>query len=590
MWLRWEPVTSPNPQNVCLTCGAPLPLNGSRCAECGAETVELLDLAEDRLTAPHGSDNQRSDTDPAPESALDRLEMFESIEGADNPRDYDAASSAEVRRRAAPPPLAHAAWAHRGGDPVREPADPAADVLGADDLPSGRLDSSRRLGDSNTPKAQGFDSDAADSDRFDPEDRHSFDDVDTDLGDEDEEAPTVPAGTWASTSVVDELAPRDADDTIHSELASESSDGLVRRARRDASESRTVQRVEARQAKEILARKKADERSGSKSDDTSGSKARAGKIVEFPAGRSAADDATSSRSGTKLKAESATSPEAEAPATAPAQSEAAEVPQPRWLASELLREAPLIDPYARLSRAIALFCGVAGTAVSMVFGTEGPFALGIAVLFASIAIISVTPLRFLFRGAGFALLSSLGVAASAFVRSETAGDGVGLAVLGATLLASALLLRGIQARSRFAQAGILLGVAIAVTWLIVGGGFDSMVIHHFNDLSFLQPISRMLLIIAVALPAFSFVDEFGPSGSRVWAAVALAWLLFEAAATIVIERHEITTLSAAAPDWLLATASAPLFAIVGAFGWAQVWATIPGLGFAPGKPVVKANA
>ncbi len=243
--------------------------------------------------------------------------------------------------------------------------------------------------------------------------------------------------------------------------------------------------------------------------------------------------------------------------------------RPAWLASELLRERLPAEPYARVSRVLAVATGGGGALFTAVFGGGSGAHLGLAGLFLAVAIAALAPLGFRMRASVFAVLASIGlVIATTSVESGPGADVFGLVTLGTTLLAAAQLLRSIHRTSKFARAAMGLGIAVSASWLFLTGGLDAMVVQSTDWVAWCEPGARALLLVVLALSLLGFLDDTGDSGCRVWPWFVLGWCGLHAVLAILAEStgSDVAILAAA------------FFGSVAAFGWMQVWATTPQLG------------
>lgn len=242
--------------------------------------------------------------------------------------------------------------------------------------------------------------------------------------------------------------------------------------------------------------------------------------------------------------------------------------RPAWLASELLRERMPEEPYARVSRVLALALGAGGALFAAVFGLGTGAHLGIAGLLAAIAMSALAPFDFRMRAAAFAVLASIGLVVATSSVDAGPDDVFGLAALGTTLLAAAQLLRAIHRTSKFARAAMGLGIAVSAVWLFLAGGLDAMVVQGDEPAAWFDPAVRALLLVVLALSLLGFLDDTGNSGCHIWPWLVLGWSGVRAFFALADE--------STGSD--IAILAATLFGAVAALGWMQVWATTPRLG------------
>jgi hypothetical protein len=365
---------------------------------------------------------------------------------------------------------------------------------------------------------------------------------------EEDASTTVPAGTWASTSDSPRRSVPDQD-TRHVRRFP-TGDGIERTEMR-GDHTAMVQRMrtETRRSGALAIANAPDEAEPLRNNET----LKEGRLVAFPSAREdSSKQAKADRSSDGPSSRRTTQN------------------RPIWLASELLRERLPAEPYARVSRVLAVAAGVGGALFTAFFGVgENGAHLGIAGLLVAIAIAALAPLEFRMRAAAFAVLASIGlVIATTSVKAGPGADVFGLATLGTTLLAAAQLLRSIHRTSKFARAAMGLGIAVSASWLLLTGGLDAMVVQGTDWSAWFEPGVRALLLVVLALSLLGFLDDTGGSGCHVWPWLVLGWGGVRAVFGLLIEGtgSEVAILAAA------------LFGSVAALGWMQVWATTPQLG------------
>lgn len=363
------------------------------------------------------------------------------------------------------------------------------------------------------------------------------------IGPESDEPPSVPAGTWASTSQSG-LPPEP------NAFAHEPETRRIKRPRdeRERENDREPSRPVRAARVVVRGRSRGLAVAASPLEEAEREPARDrpdAQVVAFPGQRERAGPA---------------------PAKEESQAGLDPPPPPRYLASELLRDPPLAEPYGWTARTIGASGGIAGAAASLVLG---PPDLAMAGIFAVIAGLAVLPLPFSLRSGGFAVAASIGLAIATWKRTGGAeGESIGLAIMGTTLLAAAQLLRAIQRRSKFARVAMAVGVIGTAAWLVLDGGLDAMVVRDNSIEAWLGPLVRAALTIVLSLSLLGFLDDQGTSGTRVWPWLVLGWSALEALLTIAM----------LGSDEAVATAATPVFSAVAALGWMQLWATTPGLG------------
>jgi hypothetical protein len=397
-------------------------------------------------------------------------------------------------------------------------------------------------------------------------------------GDVEDEAPPVPAGTWASTSEHDALRDDPADDL--------DPPARLRRVREDAPGPGSLERTEARalRARSPGVRARAQARGLAIATEPDPHEAepaprepelerrRDAQVVAFPGAArpgvgstsaSAPGAATAPVTGSATTSATASSSGMRAhglPGSEPG-------PPPKWLASELLRENVTDEPYGRTSRAAGALVGAAGAVAVVLEVYELEVAL-FGLIFGAVALVALLPMKFGLRAIGFTLLGTAGLVAAALWRTPAEGDEVGLASIGATLLAAAQLLRAVHRTSKFARVAMGLGIVVTGLWLVLGGGLDAMIVTSEQPELWLGPLVRALLVMVLAVSVLGFLDQHGDSGCRVWAWLVLAWTALEA----------IVAIATGTSGSMLGPIATPLFACVAALGWMQLFATTPGLG------------
>lgn len=391
----------------------------------------------------------------------------------------------------------------------------------------------------------------------------------------DDDATSVPAGTWAGATDSDtppvpfgdadsrKMRRITADETGGSDDRPDSRPDAMRPARRVRVDSGTRGR-----ARGLVVAATAEETEPTPTSDTQRKQAR---VVAFP---SAAATSGASPSGVRPGAEASASASSSGMRANVSGEIASPGGPPRWLASEILREKLPAEPYGWTSRAVAVVAGVGGALAAALLGGESGTHLGVAALLAAIAMGAMVPVPFAMRAGAFALLGSIGLAIATMARSTGAGTEIeGLATMGITLLAAAQLLRSVHRTSKFARAAMLVGIVVTASWLALAGGLGAMVVHGTTVEAWLGPLVRALLLVVLALSTLAFLDDTGDSGCSVWPWLVLGWSALDAVVAIALGTAESD----------IAAAATPLFATIAALGWMQVWATTPGLGREPGR-------
>lgn len=263
--------------------------------------------------------------------------------------------------------------------------------------------------------------------------------------------------------------------------------------------------------------------------------------------------------------------------------EAEEVPRPKFLASELLKQDWFPrEPLSRTLRWGSLGVGVLGAGVALGLGGVRGEALGIGALFLLCAICGAVPVRAPVRGAALAVVGAAGAGWVSWMLTA-AGDTVAtpLLVACATLSASGLFFRAAHRTSTLAR--VLAGVGLVATlgWLLLTGGVDALVVESAAWQSWVDPLSRVLLGLITLLAVLSFLDPTGHGGAWVAGSAFLGWLVLGSLGALALAVWPLRG-GAHGLDWgsskLIALAALPLFSAVAASGLCQVWVLVSGRG------------
>lgn len=201
--------------------------------------------------------------------------------------------------------------------------------------------------------------------------------------------------------------------------------------------------------------------------------------------------------------------------------------KPPFLASVLMRKRDeLRDPICiKRGRALSLAGGLGATVAAFASGSAAPPMIALGVLAAMLAVSSLVPLPES-RRPWLALGLGLGVVGLGLLQRHSVIGAT--ATLGALSAAGGLILRGKRTRSWTARVLVGAGMAAAVGWLGTLG-VGGTVAESFGVLDVLGPLLAITLLIVVALVLLAFLDEHGPSGAGYIGSAFLAWAMLEAA-------------------------------------------------------------
>ncbi len=226
-----------------------------------------------------------------------------------------------------------------------------------------------------------------------------------------------------------------------------------------------------------------------------------------------------------LRVESVREPETlGAPPAEEEQPDALVLTTPPILASELLREQmePSEPGKTSLPRLTAALCVAGVLGASWVGGLDSVTYVSVA-LMVGLLTLALTPMSYL--GHAVTLFVAGGIASSLGIWQQAAHEvtphapllGLSTVVLGASLL-----YRAYYRGAKLARIAVSIGVALLVSWFVLSGGHQSLIMLGEHWQSWGPAASHMAFALVALLALLAFMEASTRGGAHVWAYTLLA--------------------------------------------------------------------
>jgi hypothetical protein len=252
--------------------------------------------------------------------------------------------------------------------------------------------------------------------------------------------------------------------------------------------------------------------------------------------------------------------------------------RPPVLASEALRKdlAPP-TPGQASARAVCAFVGLAGLGTALLIGRARGLGIPVGGAFAALSVLGLVPLAYAARAAAIVTVAGSGLAVVTWNRLES---GVPLEplvpLIGAMLLATALLFRSWHRASLLARALVALGIALCAGWVWMSGALPRVLVLEGAWQAWLPSLLVVPLAIMLLVSLLAFMDSRSTAGCAVWSALVLGWYALFVWSELLERAWPATAPgldpARVSPELGIALVSGPLFAIALVVGLAQLLA------------------
>jgi hypothetical protein len=252
--------------------------------------------------------------------------------------------------------------------------------------------------------------------------------------------------------------------------------------------------------------------------------------------------------------------------------------RPPVLASEAMRRdlAPA-TPGETESRAIVAGIGLAGLVVALLLGKAHGLGIPVGGAFAALCVLSLVPLAYSARAAAFVTVAGIGLGVVTWNRLGRSVPVASLVpMMGAMLLATALLFRSWHRASLLARALVALGIVLCSGWVWMSGALHRLLVLEGGWQSWLPAVLVVPLAILLMLSLLAFMDSRATAGCTVWSSLLLGWYAAYTWSGLLAQMWpkgapEFDLLHQA-PHTVIAALSGPLFVVAVVIGVAQLLA------------------
>ena len=254
--------------------------------------------------------------------------------------------------------------------------------------------------------------------------------------------------------------------------------------------------------------------------------------------------------------------------------------RPPVLASEAMRRdlAPA-TPGQQVGRLVIGCAGLVGLSVALLLGRARGLGIPVGGAFAALSVLGLAPLAYSARAAALVTVASTGLAVVTWNRHEHGASLEALVpMIGALLLATALLFRSWHRASLLARALVALGIALCAGWVWMSGALHRVLVLEGGWQTWLPALLVIPLAILLMLSLLAFMDSRATAGCAAWSGLVLAWYAAYTWSDLLALIWPKNATGAeglqGAPEAAIALLSGPLFVVALAIGLAQLLAVM----------------